>query len=73
MLTKMMGNTGMCWDATGLYLTELGFTGLYWGGQVVQVIQVVGMISLDDMHSENLGFWWYKSSTIKLDVECKQN
>ena len=30
MLTKMMGNTGMCWAATGLYLTVLGFTGLYW-------------------------------------------
>ena len=59
MLTKMMGNTGMCWAATRLYWTVLGCTRLYWVGQVVQVIQViqvVGMFSLDDMHSENIGF-----------------
>ena len=58
MLTKMMGNTGMCCAATGLYWTVLGLTRLYWGRQVVQVIQVIqviGMISLDDMHLVNFG------------------
>ena len=30
--------------------------------QVVQVIQVLRMISLDDTHSENIWFSWYKPS-----------
>ena len=30
--------------------------------EVVQVIQVLRMISLDDTHSENICFSWYKPS-----------
>ena len=30
--------------------------------RVIQVVQVVRMISIDDMHSENIWFLWSKSS-----------
>ena len=37
---------------------------------MVQVVQVVRMISLDDMHSENIWFSWYKLSKYKEKLIC---
>ena len=41
--------------------------------QVVQVVQVVGVvrtISLDDLHSENIWFSWYKPSKYRDKLIC---
>ena len=37
---------------------------------VVQVIQVARMISLDDMHSENIWFSWSKPSNYRGKLRC---
>ena len=37
---------------------------------VVQVVSVVRMISLDDMHSEDLGFSWSASSNYQEKLRC---
>ena len=55
----------------GLYLTVVCYSVLLWavlGIQVIQVVQVVQvgrMISLGDMHSENIWYSWSKSSIIE--------
>ena len=38
--------------------------------QVVQVVLVVRTISLDDMHSENIWFSWYKPSKYREKLIC---
>ena len=78
----LLGCTGMYWAAlgcTGIYWS----TGLDWaligwgghwsggsGGPVIQVVQVVRMISIDDMHSENIRFSWSKSSNYQEKLKC---
>ena len=57
----------MCWaglGCSGLYWAALGCTGLYWA------VQLVRMISLDDMHSENIWFSWSKSSNYQEKLRC---
>ena len=58
----LLGFAGLLWTVlgrTGLYLAALDCTGLYWlvlG--CTGLVKVVRMISLDDMHSENIWFSW---------------
>ena len=57
----------MCWaglGCNGLYWDALGCTGLYWA------VQLVRMISLDDMHSENIWFSWSKPSNYQGKLRC---
>ena len=37
---------------------------------MVQVVEAVRMISLDDMHSENIWFTWCKSSNYRGKLRC---
>ena len=38
--------------------------------QAVQVVSVVRMISLDDLHSENIWFSWFKPSNYQRKLRC---
>ena len=52
-----LGSSGLYWDA-------LGCTGLYWA------VQLARIISLDDMHSENIWFSWSKPSNYQEKLRC---
>ena len=66
----VFGCSGLYWavlGCTGLYWAALGCTGIYWstgldwaligwGGQVVQMVQVVRMISIDDVFRKYMVF-----------------
>ena len=71
--------TGLYWAApgcTGLYWSLLDLTGMNWdligwgGHWSGQVVQVVRMISIDDMHSENIWFSSSKSSNYRVKLRC---
>ena len=70
MYWAVLGSSGVL-DLTRLHWDLIGWGG-YWSGgsggpviqvvQLVQVVQVARMISIDDMHSENIWLSWSKSS-----------
>ena len=48
----------------------LACNGLYWAVHMVEVIQVVKVVSLDDMHSGNIWFSGSKQSNYRERLRC---
>ena len=75
MYLAVLGCTGLYWR-TGLAWALIGWGGHWSGGsggpviQVGQVVQLVRMISVDGMHSENIWFSWINHQIIKKRHAC---
>ena len=81
MYWAVLGCTGLYWavlDCTRVYWDELGCTGLYWGELSCTgldwaggpMVEVVRMISLDYMHSENIWLSWSKPPNYREKLRC---
>ena len=60
----------VCMSKIWLSWNVLACNGLYCAVHMVQVIQVVRVVSLDDMHSGNIWFSWYKPSKYREKLIC---